>query len=47
VCISGAELVVLRKAGKRSATLCNTSFSNEAQGNQGKPEVCDLFLLSS
>lgn len=47
VCISGAELVVLSEAGNRSATLCNTRFSNEAQDNQGKPEVCDLFMHSS
>jgi hypothetical protein len=44
---TGAELVVLSEAGNRSATLCNTRFSNEAQDNQGKPEVCELFLLSS
>jgi hypothetical protein len=40
---TGAELVVLSEAGNRSATLCNTRFSNEAQGKQGKPECADYF----
>jgi hypothetical protein len=40
---SGAELVVLSEAENRSATLCNTRFSNDAQGNQGKPECTGYF----
>jgi AraC-like DNA-binding protein len=46
LCRAGAELVVLGEAGKRSATLCNTSFPNEAQDNQGKSELCGLFWSS-
>jgi hypothetical protein len=40
---SGAGLVVLCEAGKRSAPWWNTSFSNEAQGKQNKRECSSNF----
>jgi hypothetical protein len=43
LCRAGAELAVLNKAGKRSAPLWNTSFSNEVQDKQGKPECTSYF----
>jgi hypothetical protein len=43
MCGAGAELVVLNEAGKRSAPLWNTSFSNEVQDKQGKSECTSYF----